>query len=746
MMKRTGNSLWLVRVGVLFPLLAQGQITLQGRVVDMGGVPLPGANILQVSTLKGTSTDANGRFTLQVDSLPAYLLVTFVGYTPETLRVDIPQFVEIRLTNTVELNTYEIIEKTSSTEISMMDPKKIERISEKELTKAACCNLSESFETTPSVDVTFSDALTANRQIELLGLSGKYLFLSREGIPYFRGLMLPFGMSFIPGTWIDNINLSKGIGCVTGTYESISGQIDVELKKPETAEKFYLNLYASEGGRWETNLNHKHTISDKLSTLFMWHTKHTSMKNDRNGDSFLDMPLQQEYIGLNRWKIRWKNNWQSQIGIIAIYNDLLSGQMEYSRNKEPANSAVWGMWSENRRIDLWMKTGKTYTDMPWKSAGIQAASSLHQMQSVYGIHIYKASQMSYYVNFLYKSIVGNTRHSFVAGITSQGDEVEEYWNYNTFKRFEQSAGTYLEYTFTPHEKFNLVLGERLDYHNYYRLLWTPRLHIRWALSENHVIRLSAGKGIRSPYLLVENYQYLLSSRNWIILPSDNTLPYGLLPEKAWNYGINYTRNFRWPDRKGTFTCDVYRTDFIQQIVVDVYQSAREVRIYNLRGRSFSNSFQTQLDYEVLKNLFLRLAYRFHDVWTTYSGILMRRPLQSLHRTFINLSYEWGNDWKMDITTSWQSKKRLPYTGDNPPPLQRNEYSLPYSLTFAQVSKMIKKKWDIYVGVENIFDFRQNDPIVMPSNPYSPYFDASMIWGPVFGRMIYVGLRYKVADI
>ena len=638
----------------------------------------------------------------------------------------------------------EVVHRRKSTEISLVDPIKVETIGERELLKAACCNLSESFETSPSIDVSFTDAVTGTRQIQLLGLAGTYSQITRENLPEIRGLAGIYGLTYTPGTWIESIQLNKGAGSVVNGFESISGQINIELRKPESAESMYLNFYANEGGRLEANANFAHRFPDGTwSTALLIHGKTNSSKHDRNKDGFLDKPLSDQFIALNRWKFIGDDGWLAQAGIKASIIDNQGGQVDFSPVNDAGTTNNWGMRINTQRYDAWMKIGKVFVDMPWKTFGLQLNGSHHDQDSYFGLNDYDAIQKSFYANFIYQSIIGNTNQTFKAGLSFQYDDYTEVLNSSDFSRVESAPGAYFEYAHGGSSDFNFVAGIRGDLHNNYGFFITPRLHVRKAFAENSVLRGSVGRGLKTANIIAENSGLLASSRAWEISTSDQDNPYGLDAEVAWNYGINFTQKFMLDFREGALSFDFYRTDFENQIVVDVDSDPQKVTFYNLDGSSYSNSFQVQLDYEAIKRLDVRLAYRWYDVKTTYAGDLLKKPLVANHRAFINLAYNTRDSWSFDYTLNWQGKKRIPFTASNPEEFRLAGESPNFFLMNAQVSKNWNEKFELYVGAENILGYKQENPIISSEDPFGTYFDSSLVWGPLFGRNVYFGVRYRV---
>ncbi|WP_420582585.1 TonB-dependent receptor [Reichenbachiella sp.] len=723
------------------------QSPVKGKVFELGEdgdkIPLVGANIYWLGTTKGAPTDADGNFSLDRVSDTDQLVASYIGYLNDTLGVSDDQELSIQLLPDVTLDEVEVEYRQKTVQIDYLNPLKSELISEKELLKAACCNLSESFETNPSVDVSFTDAVTGTRQIQMLGLAGPYTQITRENMPDVRGLSAIYGMVYIPGTWIESIQLNKGAGSVVNGYESVAGQINVELRKPEKSDKFYANLYANEGGRFEANLNWSQRVGENWSTAVLLHTKANAIERDRNKDGFLDNPLSQHFIGLNRWKYIGQNGLMMQFGVKGTYLDNLGGQVGFDPGRDRGTTNLWGMNLFTKRFEAWTKIGKVYIEQPWKSVGVQVSGVYHDQDSYFGLNEYDADQQSFYGNFIYQSMIGTTDHQFKTGASIQYDRYDEVLNINDYGRTEVVPGAYFEYSYSFLDKFNAMAGIRVDHHNLYGTFMTPRVHLRYALTDQTVLRASMGRGQRTASILAENIGVFASSRQIIVQGDGSDKPYGLDAEVAWNFGINLTQEFRLDYREGSFSVEYYRTNFENQIVVDLDQSPQQVAFYNLNGESYSNSFQLQVDYEVLKFVDMRIGYRWFDVNTTYGDVTLQKPLVSAHRAFLNLGYETRSDWKFDYTFNWQGEKRIPYTGSNPSDYQLQQKSPDFYLMNVQVTKSWGERFEVYVGVENLLNYRQENPILASDDPFGDYFDSSLVWGPIFGRNTYAGLRYKI---
>ncbi len=621
-------------------------------------------------------------------------------------------------------------------------------VSSKELLKAACCNLAESFETNPSIDVNFSDALTGTKQIKMLGLTSPYIMIAEENIPSVRGASQAYGLSFTPGTWVESIQITKGAGSVVNGYESISGQINTELLKPMKDNPFFLNAYGSSDSRFELNTHFNKKLSEKWATSLFVHGNARVAKNDMNDDGFLDNPLGKQFNIANRWQYTdAQTGWVSFLNFRFMKDEKQTGQLDFEPDRDKFTTNYWGSEINTERFDFASKVGYVWASMPFQSIGFQNAFSNHIQQSYFGFNQYDIHQQSYYSNLIFNSIINNTMHKFAAGLNFTYDKYSEFVNLNDVSRIDNSVGTFFEYTFDNNDKFSAVLGARIDYHNRLGLFFTPRLHAKYIPWEKGVLRFSAGRGKRAANIFAENQQYFASSRTISILDSDGKI-YGLNPEIAWNYGVSFTQNFQLFGKKADVTLDFYRTDFQNQVVVDVMQSPQYVLFYDLKGKSFANSLQLDFNYEILKHFNLRSAYKYYDISTDYLSGNFQRPLQAKHRVFANLEYEThqkenGSQWKFDFTTNWLGKQQLPNTKTNAAADSFPEFSPSFAVMNAQVTKVFSNTFEIYIGGENIGNYRQSKAVLGSDNPFGTNFDTSIVYAPIFGQMYYAGLRFKI---
>ncbi len=729
----------LISIAILLTAQSTQAQTLRGIVLkrfDNELVPAHAAHITWKGSEIVSTSNHNGSFEIKKPpKYPATLVVSYVGFVSKEIEIQSSKtdFINIELTELSTLQNVVIEEKQPYT-IQSSGIIGTQIITKNEIKKAACCNLSESFETNATVDVSYADAVTGIKKITLLGLEGKYVYLSTELLPSFRGLNQTYGLSYIPGTWIESIQVSKGPGSVVYGYESITGQINVELKKPEKEEPLFLNFFVNELARAELNVHLAHQFSNKWSTLTLLHGNYFRTPNDRNNDGFLDMPFHQQVNMVNRWK--YEGEKMELILGVKYLNDLREGgQLDFFR--EPKLGIPFYHYSSiTNRFEGFAKTGFFFEGKPYKSIGTMLKVVNHDQVMKFGNMNYTGKQNMLYANFIYESILGNTNRAFKVGASYFLDDYDETFSDTALLRTESVPGVFGEYThsFVP-EKHILVAGFRYDNHNLFGHFFTPRLHTKFNIDRLGILRLSAGRGYRIANIFTESAVLLVSSRNVLIKEA-------LRPEVGWSYGVSLLRDFKIREKNVNLVMDYFRTDFENQIVVDM-ETAGELLFYNLDGSSFSNVAQADIEIEWLDGLSTRFSYKRQQVKTTFRGQKEDMPFVPAYRGLINIAYETKNDkWMFDFTSQVVGSARLPLTFD-PVSGNPNKLSSPMYLLFNSQVTYKAKLWEYYLGVENLLNYTQPNPIIDAGQPFSESFDASQIWAPIFGRMMYAGLRYTL---
>lgn len=712
-------------------------------------IPLPGAFVRWQDKESGVFTNENGEFKIEHHHESPFLVISYSSYKSDTLKVvSMDNYYTIVLSNANELKGATVLGKRITYGLSRLDPRTTVLLSEREFQKAACCNLSESFENAPAIDVAISDAVTGTKQIKMLGLDGFYTLIGKEYMPTVRTLNVYHGLSLIPAAWVDGIQITKGAGSVVNGYESMAGQINIELKKPFGKENLLLDQFVAQSGRAETDFMYRKDINKNLATNLFARASFNPRINDRNQDGFLDMPVGKQFQVLNRWQYANENGLEGIVSVGYIDDAHNGGQVA---SHEGDNNA-YGLGLSTKKFDAVAKVGKVLKGKPNTSIGTQFMFNNLQFDGEFGNvnngRNYNASSSTLYMNLMYQSYIGNTNHQFQTGLSLQSDDMEESFEDYKFSRIETVPGAFFEYTYKPKETFSLVGGIRTDYNLIYGWSITPRIHSKYRFNkEKTALRLSAGMGRRTSNPLAQNQQIFASSRQLQFFTSNLDFPYGLEQEVSVNSGISLQHEFRLGYMPTTVAVDFFNTTFLNEVVVDRESSAR-ASFYNQKNGTVANSLQAQLDLTPARRTDIRFAYRMFDVKTQYLGYgYMPKPFISKHRGFVNITQKTRTKWQFSSTATWYGKQRIPgataLTLPSTQPIFVSKYSPSFMLINAQVSKTFKNVFELYIGGENLLNYTQENPIQEAANPFDQNFDAGLVWGPIFGRMIYGGFRWRL---
>ncbi len=736
---------------LFFSLKQFSQNSLQGQILyneSNKDIPLEGATVKWLNTNKGTISSEDGKFKLESDLGEDFIEISFLGFETDTVYIknkkNITHFLKISQENT--LDEVIISKRKRSAQRTYLMPQNIVKISEDELLKAACCNLSESFETNPAVDVNHSDAFTGTKQIKMLGLKSPYILITEENIPMVRGASQTYGLTFIPGTWIESIQITKGMGSVINGYESIVGQINAELKKPLNDIPLFVNSYYGQDGRFEINTHLNSKVSEKVQTTIFAHHNRRDNINDKNGDGFLDKPLQNQINFLNKWQ--YTNPTKGLVSFLNfkyLNDEKTLGSILFSQNPK-YGSSNWGGEILTKRFDSSFKLGYVNPNIPYQSIGFQLSYSSHDQDSYYGARIYDINQKSIFSNIIYNTIITNSRNKIKLGLNYSHDNYDEILSQKSYsdiiQRKDNSTGVFFEYSYDNFTNLNLVAGLRYDRHNNMGSFFTPRLHFRYSIAPRFSLKGSFGTGRRISNVLTENLQVFVTNR---VIQNKNLtdLLYGLKPEKATNYGVSIDKGFNFAGGQGNFIIDYYKTDFKNKIIVD-FEIPREVSFYNSENnQSKSSSFQAELIFS--KNRWnFTAAYKNYDIKLMYKEGLKEKPIQPKEIIFLNFGTEskkvGEKYWKYDFTFNLLGKQRLMKNIRD-----KSEYVNPHFSINSQLTRIFSEKFEVYLGGENLNNFKQENPIIFASDPFNKDFDGSIVHGPIFGSSIYMGFRFKILN-
>lgn len=736
------NTKTILSVLLLAESYGVAEAQVKGVVKDDTGEPIAGASVYWAKTSQATVTDAEGKFNIHKPVSVSSLVISFIGYENDTITVtDKNCELEVTLRGGVELQESQVVARRMGVVKSRSSVLNEDMISSAELARAACCNLGESFTTNPSVDVSYADAATGAKQIKLLGLSGTYVQMLTENIPNYQGAAAPFALGYIPGPWMQSIQVSKGSSSVKNGYESITGQINVEFKKPQAPKSISLNLYGNTKYKAEANFDGNIHLNKRLSTALLAHYEYGMSSHDDNDDGFLDMPRVKQYNFQNRWA--WMgDHYVFQASVKALKEDRMGGQT--SHNHSGTTSAMtsggelYRIHIDTERYEAFTKNAYIFNKEKSTNLALILSGSLHRQDAVYGHKFYNVNQKNGYASLMFETNF-DKRNSLSTGLSLNHESYNQDYRLNATDtqhgtERETVPGAYLQYTYNYNDKLVLMGGLRADHSSQYGTFVTPRAHIRFAPNEKMNFRASVGKGYRTNHVLAEN-NYLLASGRRVEIATD------LKQESAWNYGLSTSFYLPVFGKTLNLNAEYYYTRFGNQLVVDMDSDPHAVIFGNLNGKSYSHTFQIEASYPFFHGFTLTAAYRLTDVKTTYGGRLMERPLTGKYKGLLTASYQTPLGlWQFDVTLQMNGGGRMPtpYRTANGSNSWSERYG-DYQQLSAQVTRWFRH-WSVYVGGENITNFKQRNPIVCASNPWNENFDSTMIWGPVHGAVYYLGVR------
>ncbi len=683
--------------------------------------------------------------------------------------------------NDFRIDEVQVVQRRKPVVKSRVSAFDTEKITADQLCTAACCNLSESFENSASVDVAYADAATGAKQIRLLGLSGTYVQMLTENTPGIRGLAQSFGMEYIPGPWMHSIQISKGTSSVINGYEALTGQINAQFLKPQTADKLALNAMINRETHSELNLTGAWDVGEHCSTGLLMHGQGMGLEMDHNKDGFLDMPKNYQANIMNRWHFQ-KGDYTGHVLVHGIYDRRLGGQTSETRQQfEQEGKTPYGIDLRTRRIDGFIKNGYVFDHSLNRSIGIIVAGSYHSQTNDYGPKTWDVSQTNAYLNAIFQTNFENPEldpednheHKLSAGLSINYDRFNETTNFiypdpfsplpYTTTTNEVTPGIFAEYTYMYKEKLTLLAGIRADWSTRYGPFVTPRMNIRYSPFEWWTLRGSVGLGYRSPNVFADNAGLLVSNRKWIKGPYNNSeYLKELQQERAVNAGATMTFYIPLGKKELQLSGEYYYTQFMNGVIVDLDRDPHAVYLYNINEhtgpkplQSFAHNWQLEASMEILRGWNMTLAFRYTDVrqssFNTEANAyqLREKPLQNRFKGIITTSYQTPlKKWQFDFTAQFNGPGRMP--DGFVIPAGNTQYYVSNGMTYhkwypqlmAQVTKYFRT-WSLYIGAENMTNYTQDNPIIAAEEPASPDFDASMVWAPTHGWKLYLGFRWAL---
>ena len=662
--------------------------------------------------------------------------------------------------------------------LSKMKEVRTEVISAAGLCKMACCNLAESFENSASVTVGYSDAVTGARQIRLLGLSGVYTQMLDENRPVMRGLSAPFGLSYVPGQWLESIQIAKGASSVINGVESMTGQINMEHRKPTDEKPLFINAAVMSDSKVDFNIASSLQMGYKWSTVILGHVSGNIKPHDMNNDSFLDDPMMLQFNLANRWLYQADNGVQVRFGVRALQDSRLGGQIMKGMHGENAfydkdtyqfgprtadKVYPWGSDIMNRSMNGYLKVGIPLSEDNSQNIAFVGDYSYQDMDSYFGSTKYIADQHSLFGNFLYQNEI-NESHKFTLGMSATYDRyMEDFRRFVALQDVSDNGltmmaigGFFGEYTYHAGDKFSAIAGLRQDFYkksgNKIVGKFSPRVTLKYMPIEEVVIRANGGRGVRYATPLIDNIGVFSTGKAFVGAFNEHIL------EDAWTFGGNVTYYLPFGSSSNTYlSFDYFRTQFAQQMIVDYEHLTNAIDFYALDGnRSYTDNYQLDFSVDPVERFNITVTCRYTNAMIELAGQgLVEKPMTSRFKGVLNMQYATNlNKWIFDFTASLNGSCRvynfMADLKDASGNLIYKDGRTPvYPLLYGQVTRRFKG-WDVYAGVENLTNFRQKDVILGYQRndaghviPEQPSFDASCIWGPLMGFKAHVGFRFTL---
>ncbi len=739
-----------ITIGLFFAAAAAAfSQSINGRVfeiVEGDTLPLVGAHVLLLDDhTHGSLTDANGRFELHTEGKPPYrVLVSHVSYAPDTIETA-DEIVDVFLQSGRSIGEVVVTARASDTYFEE-GPMRTEVLTSTELKEAACCDLAGCFNRTASVERAVTDVLTDTKELRMLSLSGVYTQILVDNIPWLtNGLNQSFAVSHIPGTMINKIMVMKGLNSVVQGSESISGQVNVLTKNIEEENAALLNIFANSFLETQYNLNYSATMG-RWSTIFAGHSTQHGADVDGDGDSFLDMPNTSRYMAFNKWNYAEEDgSFKAYIAGKYLTEERIGGQKGFNRLTDKGTMNAFGQILDMDRFEAYGKAEHQLGENQFLDALL--AVSTQKLDGWYGTTAYTGKQLSFYGDIRYETLLSEEnqltigagyRHLKLDETIDLGLNPNNKTYGGGYFSEERIAGVFAEDQQNLFDdNMTVIAGIRADQHSGGGgFVVTPRLHMKYAFSGFTSIRGSIGTGHRNAHAIAENLVLMASSRN-IVIEKD------LKMEDALNYGFNLTHEYILFGIEGTLAFDAYRTVFTNQLRPVYDDDPGMIHFRNLNGRSYSNSIQTEVSAILTTQIDVKFAHTWSEVYEVERGMRLDLPFIPKHKLLATMS--WATlepDWRIDATLEWNGRQHLPETGSYPVEFQLGKHSDPYTMLGIQITKTWEY-FDIYAGVENALNHRQNNPIISSSNPFGQYFEPTFIWGDTKGREAYAGIRWRL---
>ncbi|MDC1068873.1 carboxypeptidase-like regulatory domain-containing protein [Candidatus Kapabacteria bacterium] len=703
---------------------------------------LAGVQVWWLGTELGGISNDSGHFMFDLHPNSNTLVFQIKGYPNDTLVVDDKnKFIE-HILKTYSSGKDVIVEAIEPNRIINSESIQNEEIlTGRHLGKLACCNLSEAFESDPSVNVEYTDPVSGSKQIKLMGLHGKYSQIMIEKISFVRGLNIPFGLSYLPGPWIESISISKGAADVSTGFESTTGQINVELKKPNSEiSDGLINLFLDAGNRLELNSVFNKKIDDRVSMVSMFNINIIPNLNDLNNDGLIDRPATRSMNFSNKFKFEG-NTAKAQVGIRFLIDERES---EYITNSFNSNFDI-----SNTRGELFFKGGDLLGEN--YSVGITGSLSWQEnnTNNLLGkIHnefnlTNNSAQINLIVDRTLDGVNDNSKNvlSFGASLLYDDFSNEIISDIETVNKFSYiTPGIFVSYKNMSFKYIDFSLGLRADYNYLDQVFVTPRSHIKIKPLDNLDLRISGGRGLRYANALAENVFLFLYDENANYLSLVNFEQQAM--ESAWNYGATLNYSFSLGLENISFSAEYFMTDFNNRVVIDQYRygGVYSPVIYET-SNAYSESYGVDLILPFTDFVEISTSGRIQNsFFENQNSKLIREPLSSIVKSVNTVNYDIKSiDLSLRFTGTYFGQGKRTVLRENSDTFQNYN---PFWIFGGQINKNFEKQgFEIYFGINNLTSYTIFEDSADSQAIAGNYFGTDL-WGPLMGRNIYIGINWK----
>ncbi|OAV45356.1 TonB-dependent receptor [Lewinella sp. 4G2] len=725
------------------------QNTLHGVVLDDQGVGIPYASVLVADSGDGSVAEYDGRFTIPEYPVGTLLRISAVGFAGKEVAVGAINPLEIKLEPTAATLADVVVTGTMRSASRSSSPVPVEVFTAKYFKANPTPSVFESLQTVNGVRPQLNCSVCNTGDIHINGLEGPYTMVLIDGMPIVSGLSTVYGLTGIPQSLIERVEIVKGPASTLYGSEAVGGLINIITKSPENAPRISADIMASGWGEINTDLGYKTKIGNATSLLGVNYFNYQN-PIDNNGDDFTDLTLQDRISVFNKWSLDRKSGRALTIAGRYLYEDRFGGQLDWNRGDRGGNE----VYGESIYTNRWETFG-TY-ELPTKAnLTLQFSANGHYQNSVYGETIYNASQQVGFLQLTHQKEIGT--HNLLLG------GAYRYTRYNddtpaTREVSEISLpGLFVQDEWRLNEFNTLLGGLRYDHNSVHGSILTPRLNYKWS-SQNllNTVRLSVGNGYRVANVFTEDHAALTGARDLVFADE-------LLPEKSWNVNLNYVRkHFARNGAVWTFDASTWYTHFSNRILPDYETNPNQIIYANLDGRAVSQGVSLTTDVSFRGGASVNVGLNVQDVFTVKEGVRERQLLTETYSGVWRLGIPWlERQITFDYTGNVYGPLDLPLLGEMD---DRPADSGWFSTQNLQVTKTFSNGMEVYGGVKNLLNYtppansiaRAFDPfdedvdfnpdgtvIPTPTNPNALTFDPTYVFASNQGRRVFLGWRVSL---